>query len=108
MKLIAQIAAGVLLALLAMHGIESLEAHLALQQASKALGRPTVSPSSSPSTPASRAYSAPTTPAGTDLDSGLRADHAAAQADEDRAMPPQNPNFVRKATPADAATKPAR
>jgi hypothetical protein len=101
MKLIAQIAAGILLAWLIIHAIEGVEAHLAMKRFDAALPR-----SAAPS------------------------DHSAGQTPQAQRPPPLEPapvtptiesappeppppslppdNFVRKATPADAAAKPVR
>jgi len=119
MKLVLQIAAGVLLAWLTVAALQWLLAYSALAEFSKALNSvPTMkSPAATQrATPAATQppYLPPaiTRPMNQEqLDAYIRADEARAQADHDATYGTSkavSPPIIRKATPQDAAEKPAK
>jgi hypothetical protein len=118
MKLILQIAAGVVLGWLVISAGKIVIAYTALAHLVGAIERlptPTISPKQGPTNPGQdRAYEAPPisgTVTPEQLDAYIRADEARAKADHDAhygSATEQPAPTIRKATPEDAAAKPAR
>jgi hypothetical protein len=118
MKLILQVAAGVVLGWLVISAGKMLIAHSALAHLGSAIERPptpTISPQQGPSNPShERPYEAPPVSGSLtreQLDAYIRADEAHAKAEHEAhegSAPEQPAATIRKATPEDAAAKPAK